>query len=731
MNLLFSLLLTVTISAGMSDRAGDVLARMSLEQKARLVVGYPPVYANVPPGTAGITYGIDSLDIPPIGLADGPMGLRLKPVDHAFTAYPIGPCLSSTWNMELVGRVGQSIGREASQAGIGVVLAPGINMMRNPLCGRNFEYYSEDPVLCGELASAYVNGMQGEGVGACVKHFAANNQETMRIIGDSRVSERALREIYLRPFEICVKKASPWTIMSSYNRLNGPWTQENRVLLTDILRGEWGYDGVVMTDWTSRRHTAAQIYAGNDLLEPGEDIQVQDIIDAVKDGTLAEEDLDTAVRRVLELVFKVADSKPGTSPIDASEVSLEAAREGLVLLKNEGNVLPLSAPQSVALLGVGSYDTRGTGHGAANVECAHVVTIAEGLESHGFDMDKESRELYGRYVDFASVDQRLNHWKHVHVGEPLHDELPLSDSFIENLASRCDIAVFTLSRMSGEQKDRVLKDDFYISELERHMVSELSEAFHSRGKKLIVVLNVCGPVETASWEGLTDGILCAWLPGQAAGQAIADVVSGIVNPSGRLPMSWPVDYFDIAGAEDFPYDYEGPRSNNASLTPDASRPQVRNVDYTDYSEGIYVGYRHFVSSGKPVSFPFGYGLSYTSFSYSDASAVLKGDKVRLKVRVTNIGDRPGKEAVGVYVHAPESGLDKPERELKAFGKTRMLSPGESQLISFEIPLRDLASFNEFEWEAAAGRYEFFFGADVSRPESSAAVRLKKTLTWPR
>lgn len=496
MNLLFSLLLTVAVSAGMSDRAGDVLARMSLEQKARLVVGYPPVYANVPPGTAGITYGIDSLDIPPIGLADGPMGLRLKPVDHAFTAYPIGPCLSSTWNMELVGRVGQSIGREASQAGIGVVLAPGINMMRNPLCGRNFEYYSEDPVLCGELASAYVNGMQSEGVGACVKHFAANNQETMRIIGDSRVSERALREIYLRPFEICVKKASPWTIMSSYNRLNGPWTQENRTLLTDVLRGEWGYDGVVMTDWTSRRHTAAQIYAGNDLLEPGEDIQVQDIIDAVKDGTLAEEDLDTAVRRVLELVFKVADAEHGTSPIDAAEVSLDAAREGLVLLRNEGNVLPLAEPQSVALLGVGSYDTRGTGHGAANVECAHVVTIAEGLESHGFDIDKESRELYGRYVDFASVDQRLNHWKHVHVGEPLHDELPLSDSFIENLASRCDIAVFTLSRMSGEQKDRVLKDDFYISDLERHMISELSEAFHSRGKKLIVVLNVCGPIIT-------------------------------------------------------------------------------------------------------------------------------------------------------------------------------------------------------------------------------------------
>lgn len=698
-----------------------------------MVVGYPPVYANVPPGTAGITYGIDSLGIPPIGLAYGPMGLRLRPVDHAFTAYPIGPCLSSTWNAELVGLVGQSIGREAAEAGIGVVLAPGVNMMRNPLCGRNFEYYSEDPVLCGELASAYVNGMQSEGVGACVKHFAANNQETMRIIGDSRVSERALREIYLRPFEICVKKAAPWTIMSSYNRLNGPWTQENRVLLTDILRGEWGYDGVVMTDWTSRRHTATQIYAGNDLLEPGEDIQVQDIINAVKDGTLAEKDLDTAVRRVLELVFKVSDAEHGTSVIEPADVSLEAAREGLVLLRNEDNVLPLSAPQSVALLGVGSYDTRGTGHGAANVECGHVVSIAEGFERHGFDIDKEARELYGRYVDFASVDQRLNHWKHVHVGEPLHDELPLSDSFIENLASRCDIALFTLGRMSGEQKDRVLKGDFYISEVERHIISGLSKVFHAKGKKLIVVLNVCGPVETASWESLVDGIICAWLPGQYAGRAIADIVSGTVNPSGRLPMSWPVDYFDIAGAEDFPYDYDGPRSNNASLKPDPSHPQIRNVDYTDYSEGIYVGYRYFISSGRPVSFPFGYGLSYTSFSYSDASAVLKGGKVRLKVRVTNTGDRPGKEAVGVYVHAPESGLDKPERELKSFGKTRLLLPGESQLISLEIPVRDLASFNGSMsvWETAAGKYEFFFGADVTRPRLSAVVRLSKALTWSR
>lgn len=729
MKLLFSLFLTIALSVGLTaksdDRVGDVLAKMSLEQKARLVVGYPPVYANVPPGTAGITCGIDSLGIPAICLADGPMGLRLRPVNHSFTAYPIGPCLSSTWNAELVEQVGQSIGREAAEAGIGVVLAPGINMMRNPLCGRNFEYYSEDPVLCGELASAYVKGMQSEGVGACVKHFAANNQETMRIIGDSRVGERALREIYLRPFEICVEKAAPWTIMSSYNRLNGPWTQENRELLTDILRGEWGYDGVVMTDWTSRRHTAAQIYAGNDLLEPGEDIQVQDIMDAVQNGTLAEEDLDTAVRRVLGLVFKISDTEHGTSVVEPAGVSLEAAREGLVLLKNEDNVLPLSASQSVALLGVGSYDTRGTGHGAANVECGYVVSIADGLESHGFDIDKESRGLYGLYVDFASADQNLNHWKYAHVGEPLYDELPLSDSFMSNLASRCDIAMFTLSRMSGEQKDRVLEDDFYLSNTERNIISGLSEAFHAKGKKLIVVLNVCGPVETASWKGLVDGIICVWLPGQYAGRAIADIVSGTVNPSGRLPMSWPVDYFDIAGAEDFPYDYDGPRSNDASLKPDFSRPQIRNVDYTDYSEGIYVGYRYFVSSGKCIGFPFGYGLSYTSFSYSAASATLRGDKVRLKVRVTNTGDRSGKESVGVYVHAPMGGLDKPARELKSFAKTRLLSPGESQLLSFEISLRDLASFNEAasEWETASGKYEFFFGADVTRPKLSVVVRL--------
>ena len=661
------------------DNIGEVLSELTLKEKASLVVGagYKSMLAGIlpgrvpVPGAAGMTRAVPRLGIPAIVLSDGPAGVRISPTRRGSegtfycTGFPIGSLLSSTWNTELVEKVGAAIGNEGLEYGVDVLLAPGMNIQRNPLCGRNFEYYSEDPLLSGKTAAAYVRGVQSQGVGTSVKHFAANNQETNRFWNDSQVEEPVLREIYLRNFEIAVRESEPWTVMSSYNRLNGVHTQEDRWLLTQVLREEWGFQGLVMTDWTGKRNTPAQIQAGSDLMEPGRKSQINELVRKVKKGELPEADLDVCVRRVLELVVKTPTFK-GYSRSQApdlkahADVAREAAEEGIVLLKNTAGVLPLAAGATVALFGTGSYQLLAGGTGSGHVNRPYVVNLDEGLEKEGFRLCEVLSALYAGHI--GKNKPRKGGLSGM-LGGPACPEMPLSRATVEMAAGNADVAILTLSRQAGEGGDRKLEDDFLLSNAEKRMLVDVCEVFHAQGKKVVVVLNVGGVVETSSWKHLPDAIVLGWQPGQEGGNALARILSGRVCPSGRLPVTFPVDYFDLPSSAHFPYDYTG----RSSMVPsDKKVTEGENVGYTRYAEGYDVGYRYFSKPGAPaVSFPFGFGLSYTEFEVSEP-VWMEGS---VSVTVKNTGAVAGKEVV--IIRNPE---------LKAFGKTRLLQPGESQTL---------------------------------------------------
>lgn len=660
------------------DNIDEVISCLTLKEKASLVVGagYKSMLAGsfgfqVPvPGAAGMTRAVPRLGIPAVILSDGPAGVRIDPKRNGFcTGFPIGSLLSSTWNQELVEKVGAAIGNEALEYGVDVMLAPGMNIQRNPLCGRNFEYYSEDPVLSGKTAAAYVRGIQSQGVGTSVKHFAANNQETNRFWNDSRVSEKALREIYLKNFEIAVRESQPWTVMASYNRLNGIHTQEDPWLLTDVLRKEWGFDGLVMTDWTGRRNTAAQIAAGCDLMEPGARSQIRELVRKVRKGELSEDALDICVRRVLELVVKTPTFKgykpSGHPDLEAhAEVAREAAEEGIVLLQNRDNVLPLQAGTRIALFGVGSYELLAGGTGSGHVHRPYVVSLDEGLAREGFTVNKF---LSGRYAEHIAENRPRKSFLSGMLGAPAASEMAVSRETVSAAETGSDVAIVTLSRQAGEGGDRHLEEDFLLTELEKALLADVCDVFHAAGKRVIVVMNVGGVIETASWKQLPDGIVLAWQPGQEGGSALARILSGAVCPSGHLPVTFPVDYFDLPSSANFPYDYVGKSSMTGGKDKDKD---VKNVGYTDYQEGTDIGYRYFAKPGTPeVSFPFGFGLSYTTF---ETSKTVQADG-SVSVTVTNTGSVAGKEVVLLL-----------DPVLQAFGKTRLLQPGESDTLNLNI-----------------------------------------------
>lgn len=665
------------------DNIDEVLNELTLKEKATLVVGagYKSMILaalgfKVPvPGAAGMTRPIPRLGIPAIVLSDGPAGIRIDPKrkgtkDTFFcTGFPIGSLLSSTWNTALVERVGEAIGNEALEYGVDVVLAPGMNIHRNPLCGRNFEYFSEDPVLSGRIAAAYVRGVQSQGVGTSVKHYAANNQETNRFWNDSRVDEEVLREIYLKNFRIAVVESQPWTVMASYNRLNGIHTQQDRWLLTDVLRGEWGFRGLVMTDWTGKRDTPAQILAGCDLMEPGGKSQIKELVRKVKRGELPEADLDLCVRRVLELVVKTPTFKghhPSLKPDFASHAAIarEAAAEGIVLLKNEDSTLPVSPGTGIALFGVGSYQTLPGGTGSGHVHRPYVVSIDEGLAELGFEIDTS---LLDTYKEYLRRHKPRKTFLSDALGGPSAPEMSLSRERIEAAAETAEMAILTIARQAGEGGDRHLEGDFLLSSEETKAIKEICEVFHEKGKRVVVILNVGGVIETASWKDLPDAILLAWQPGQEGGNVLADIISGKTCPSGRLPVTFPVDYFDIPSSSNFPYDYSGRSSFTAGKDRDR---EVRNVGFTEYAEGMDVGYRFFSKEGTPaVSFEFGFGLSYTRFDVSEPRFY----DDRVDVTVTNTGTCAGKEVVMIK-----------DPVLRAFGKTRLLQPGESETLTLKL-----------------------------------------------
>jgi len=727
------------------DNVDEIVTAMTLEEKARMVVGCASNafsgYGNsnlYVPGSGASTAMIERLGILPTVLADGPAGLRINPMregtDKTYycTAFPIGTALACSWNLDLAYNIGKVIGNETKEYGVDVLLAPGINLHRDPLNGRNFEYYSEDPMLTGKVAAAYINGIQSEGVGTSVKHYAVNNAETNRKDNDSRLSQRALRELYLKGFEIAVKEAKPWTVMSAYNAINGQQCMESRELLTDILRDEWGFEGYVMSDWAypGLRNTAKEIWAGNDLLTPGSDQQVQEVIEAVKNGSLGIEYLDTCVRNILSIVVKTPrfnGYKYSDSPdLEAhAQIARQAATEGIVLLENHDNTLPLTGNGgNVGLFGISSYDFIATGTGSGNVNYGYVVNLMDGLQNNGYKVNEPIAAFYKERVKMALADNEFNT-----LGRRSLTEIRIDPKMIQESAEKDDFAVITIGRSNGEGYDRHAFDDYALTAIENNMVSQVSKAFHEKGKKVIVILNISGATGVESLKTLADAVICCWLPGQEGGNAVLDVLSGRVNPSGKLSMSMPASYFDTNTYDNFPYDYTGPVAiGRYELTP---RPERKNVHYINYDEDIYVGYRYYSTKSVKVSYPFGYGLSYTTFAYSDPKVKSSKKGFTASVTVTNTGKVAGKESVQLYVKAPAGGLEKPVCELKSFAKTKELQPGESETLTFEVGLYDLASFNEktSSWETAAGEYILGFAANVEDVRTSATYNVRKPSSW--
>ena len=737
-----------------ADNIDEVLEAMTLEEKAALCVGsgwdsmlgITSSSDVLVSGAAGTTRAIERFGIPMTVNADGPAGVRINPTregdsrTYYATGFPVGTAIASSWDTELVEHMTSAMGNEVLEYGVDVLLSPAMNIHRNPLCGRNFEYFSEDPVLAGKISAAYVRGVQSNGVGTSVKHFAVNNQETNRAENDSRVDTRALREIYLKGFEITVKEAQPWTIMSSYNKLNGEYAQQSHDLLTKILRDEWGFDGIVMTDWGNKEGTVKAVAAGNDLMMPGSTVEVQRIVDAVKSGELSETDLDRNVRNMLNFIVKTPRFN-GYKYSDAPDLKAHAAAaraaatESMVLLKNDGGVLPLKGTETVAMFGISSVDFVAGGTGSGNVNKAYVVNMVQGLENAGFTLVEDIKDFNQKYVDFQKINTRLNstNGPSILLGDAKMPEAPLSREVINAQVDKSDLAIVVIGRNSGESADRRVDDDFNLTETERQLITDVTAAYHLAGKKVVVVLNIGGVIETASWKNMPDAILCAWQPGQEGGDAVADVLTGKVNPSGKLPMTFPMDYMDHPSSLNFPTGYEQQAAttfNTFGFVTTA--PEVKNVDYTDYDESIWVGYRWFTTQDKEVSYPFGYGLSYTTFEYSKPSVKLDRDgNLTATVTVTNTGSVAGKEVVEVYVAAPAGGLEKPARELKAFDKTDLLEPGASQTLSFTLTPYELASFNTDanEWQTAAGSYTLYFAKNANDTATSAKVNVRKASSF--
>ena len=730
------------------DNIDEVLKAMTLQEKATLLVGgaraamvngvTSGVSANVP-GAAGNTRPVERLGIPVTVLADGPAGLRIQPTregdanTYYCTGFPVGTLLASSWDLSLVQSVTEAMGNEVLEYGVDVLLAPGMNIHRNPLCGRNFEYFSEDPLLSGKMAAAYVKGIQSNGVGTSIKHYAANNQETNRNEDDAIISQRALREIYLKNFEIAVKEAQPWTVMSSYNKLNGDYTQQSEGLLTTVLRDEWGFQGIVMTDWGNKAGTVKSAKAGNDLMEPGNQNEIDRIIAGVQDGTISQEELDRNVRNMLTYIVKTPrfkgykfSNKPDLKA--HAQVARKAAGESIVLLRNNG-ALPLAGTGKVALYGVSAIDFVAGGTGSGDVNKAYVVNMVEALEGAGFTLEKSLRDFYFAYLKYDKAQAKLSGNGGFWFSPRKAPEVAIPANAIGNQAKANDVAVVVLGRNAGEGADRKMMDDFELTSVERELLQNVSASYHAAGKKVVVILNVGGVIETNSWKNLVDAIVLPWSPGQEGANAVVDVLTGKVNPSGKLPMTFPVNFMDHPSSANFPYNYTASSSRGFSWGP---RQPQKDVDYTRYEEGIWVGYRHFVTRDVAVSYPFGFGLSYTHFAYSKPVVKATADGFTASVTVTNTGKVAGKEVVELYVSAPAGGLEKPARELKAFGKTRELKPGESQTLTLSVSAYELASFNEAAsaWETAAGKYNVQFGASVDDIRCAATYTQKKARNWP-
>ena len=640
-----------------------LLKELTLEEKCALLSGAETFK----------TRGMPEHGIPQIWLSDGPHGLRKQAgeSDHLglnpsvpATCFPTASAVANSWDAALGEEIGAALGEEAAAQEVSVVLGPGLNMKRNPLCGRSFEYFSEDPYLAGKLAAGYIRGIQSKGVAACPKHFAVNSQETRRMASDSIVDERTLREIYLTGFEIAVKEGHPRSIMSSYNLVNGTYANENKHLLMEILRGEWGFDGAVITDWGGSNDHALGVKNGStlEMPAPGGD-SVRELLAAVESGKISESDIDARLSELLPLVFdtKAAlDAAPREFDAAAHHaLARRAAEESLVLLKNEGSLLPLAAGSKVAVIGDFAKNPRYQGAGSSMVNSTQVDVLLDKL------IDSE--------LNVIGYQQGFD--RH---GKP---DAALQKSACE-LATQADTVILCMGLDEIAESEGLDRSNLHLAQNQ----VDLLRAVAAVNPKIVVVLYSGSVVETP-WLDNCQALLYAALGGQAGAGAVADALTGKVNPCGKLAETWPLAYADVPSAADF-----------------ATRRKT-----VEYREGLYIGYRYFTTAEKAVRFPFGYGMSYTTFAYSDMAA----DEQGVSLTVTNTGSVAGTEIVQLYVAKKNSELFRPAKELKGFARVT-LAPGEKQRITIMLDDKAFRFWNvkANRWEIEGGEYELLVGASV-------------------
>ncbi|MDF2985107.1 MAG: glycosyl hydrolase [Eubacterium sp.] len=659
---------------------GNIIEKMKLEDKIKLCSG----------ADYWTTQAFPEYGIPSIRVNDGPHGLRIQ-LDKSdnlginksipSTCFPAACTTSASWDRQLLGKMGEALAEEAIQEGTAVLLGPGVNIKRNPLCGRNFEYFSEDPYLAGELGAAWISGIQSRGVGASLKHYAGNSQENHRLCSDSIMDERALREIYLAAFEKAVKVARPATVMCAYNLLNGTYCSDNKYLLTDILREEWGFEGAVMSDWGATNHRAEAFKAGMELEMPGSRGYFDKaVLNAVRSGKLAEEYIDICVDRLLALIFTYSESLKQKAGFRYDvelhhRLAREIASQSAVLLKNEKNILPLDKSKSIAIIGELAVNLRYQGTGSSKITPHRISNVLEGFEEHGFS--------YTYFKGYSEIGHKKSYGK---------SELKLLEEAVKG-AGQSHYAIVVVGLTEDFESEGFDRTNMELPPAHTRLINAIADI----NENVIVVLFGGSPV-TMPWIDRVKGLVNMYLPGQAGGLAAADVLTGSVNPSGKLAETYPVKYEDVICSDSY------------GLNP----KQVL------YRESIYVGYRYYDKAEREVLFPFGFGLSYTAFEYSDLR--IGGDvaeDILVSLRIKNAGCVSGAEIVQLYVGKPENGVFSPEKELKCFDKV-FLQPGEEKEVNFRLNSRAFSYYDteKKEWLIQKGQYSILAGA------SSRDIRLK-------
>jgi beta-glucosidase len=656
----------------------DIIKQMTLEEKAALCTG-ASIWTTIP---------VERLSVPVLTVSDGPHGVRRVADIHTIssgsipaTCFPTASCMACTWDVDLLHEVGQALAEECIALGVDVVLGPGVNMKRTPLCGRNFEYFSEDPFLAGELAASFISGVQSKGVGTSLKHFAVNNQEFHRSFINAIVDERTLREIYLFGFEIAVKKGKPWTVMCAYNKVNGSYCSEHHEVLMDILKDEWGFEGLAVSDWGAVHDRVAALKGGLDLEMPGpRERRVKAVVEAVRTGQLDESLLNESVRRILDIVFKGAQTpKGGQFDVEAHHtLARKVAADGIVLLKNNG-ILPLQNHRRVAVIGRSAREPYYQGGGSSHINPTKLAIPFDELQSLAGNVDLSFSEGYPDDESFR---------------QDLIDEAVKS-------ARNAEVALLYVSLPSSKESEGYDRADL---DLTGHQVA-LIKAVIGVQPQTVVILNNGSAIAMSEWIDGAAAVLEAWMMGQAGGGAIADVLYGKVNPSGKLAETFPLKLVDTPAYINYP-------GGNGEV---------------HYGEGIFIGYRYYDTRQMQVLFPFGYGGSYTTFAFSSpkvSKAVFKDvEGLSVSVAVTNTGKVAGKETVQIYVHDQRSSLARPPKELKGFAKIE-LRPGETKTVTIPLDFRSFAYYHPAykQWICEDGEYDILIGA------SSADIRFIETVT---